>query len=382
MAREDGSPPNARDVVVHMLKGVEDNQDIVKSILTKKKVTFNGTLTDLLTNPEVREALDGIFRDELVKQISAILSELSDKEPLTREAIKDKIKQLSMNSRLLPDDVLQVLGGTLNLTDLKDTLNQDDLSVRLEPQELLFRQHIDNIRNRGDNARKHLISANLRLVVSVAKKYIGRGMLFLALIQEGNIGLIKAVKKSDYRKGFKFSTYATWWIRQAITRGIYNKARTIRIPEHIIEDINKLSKATEHLVQEYGREPTTEEKSKKMGIPLDKVSELLQIAPEPLSFGIPIGEDEDSHLEDVVPDNMALDPLQITLLNNETRRLQEILNSMDAREVDVLRLRFGMGNDKKWTLQQIGKRLGVKRERVRQIEVKALKTLRETFSSE
>ena len=376
MAKEDGSPPNARDMVIHMLEKVADNQDIVKAILTSKEVPFDGTLTDLMADPSVREALDGVFQDELVEQISAILSELSDQEPPTPEEIKDRVKQLSMNSRLLPWDIFQVLDGTLGLADLEDTLNQDDLVVRLEPLELLFRQHIDKIRGQGDDAQQHLSEANLRLVVSVAKKYIGRGMSLLDLIQEGNIGLIRAVEKFDYRKGYKFSTYATWWIRQAITRAIADQARTIRIPVHMVETINKLLRVTRRLVQEYGREPTSEEIGREMEVSPDKVREILKISQEPVSLETPIGEEEDSHLGDFIPDTMALAPAEAASYQLLREQVTDVLHTLNEREARVLELRFGLEDGRGRTLEEVGKAFGVTRERIRQIEAKALRKLR------
>ena len=292
------------------------------------------------------------------------------------DVAKEQLQLFSLSSRLLPPSILEALKSDPNIRDIAGVIGRPELNSVLESYELVFYRHIEMAKDTSDRSQRHLAEANLRLVVSVAKKYIGRGMSLLDLIQEGNIGLIRAVEKFDYRKGYKFSTYATWWIRQAITRAIADQARTIRIPVHMVETINKLLRVTRRLVQEYGREPTSEEIGRGMDIPADRVREILKISQEPVSLNTPIGEEEDSHLGDFIEDTTALAPAEAASYQLLREQVDDVLYTLSDREAQVLQLRFGLEDGRARTLEEVGRDFGVTRERIRQIEAKALRKLR------
>ena len=322
-----------------------------------------------------------------------LAKELDDVNPEQIDKVFDAFEELGVN--LLSDDgeeepdvedLKEV--EDLKLDEITETsyegINVDD-PVRMYLREigriplLTFDQELDLAKRilKGDEeAKKELAESNLRLVVSIAKKYVGRGMLFLDLIQEGNMGLIKAVEKFDYTKGFKFSTYATWWIRQAITRAIADQARTIRIPVHMVETINKLIRTSRHLLQQLGREPTPEEIAAEMEIPVEKVMEIQKIAQDPVSLETPIGEEDDSHLGDFIQDDESPAPHDSAAYTLLKEQLEEVMNTLTPREAKVLKLRFGLEDGKARTLEEVGREFEVTRERIRQIEAKALRKLR------
>ena len=322
-----------------------------------------------------------------------LAKELDDVNPEQIDKVFDAFEALGVN---LSDDLddeepdIEDLKEVeyLKLDEITDTsyegINVDD-PVRMYLREigriplLTFDQELDlakRILDGDEEAKKRLAESNLRLVVSIAKKYVGRGMLFLDLIQEGNMGLIKAVEKFDYTKGFKFSTYATWWIRQAITRAIADQARTIRIPVHMVETINKLIRTSRHLLQQLGREPTPEEIAEEMEIPVEKVMEIQKIAQDPVSLETPIGEEDDSHLGDFIQDDDSPAPHDSAAYTLLKEQLEEVMNTLTPREAKVLKLRFGLEDGKARTLEEVGREFEVTRERIRQIEAKALRKLR------
>ena len=295
--------------------------------------------------------------EELILDDDADIEKMDDEE----EIELDKI-DLSVPEGVSIEDPVRMYPKEIGKVSLLTADEEIELAKRME---------------QGDEeAKKRLAEANLRLVVSIAKRYVGRGMLFLDLIQEGNLGLIKAVEKFDYRKGYKFSTYATWWIRQAITRAIADQARTIRIPVHMVETINKLIRVSRQLLQELGREPTPEEIAEEMKMPVDRVREILKISQEPVSLETPIGEEEDSHLGDFIQDDNVPVPADAAAFTLLKEQLIEVLGTLTEREQKVLRLRFGLDDGRARTLEEVGKEFNVTRERIRQIEAKALRKLR------
>ena len=295
------------------------------------------------------------------------LAELEEIEEVTEEEIVETEAEIIADSNFSTDDPVRMYLKEIGKVPLLTADEEIELATRM---------------SEGDEeAKRRMAEANLRLVVSIAKRYVGRGMLFLDLIQEGNLGLIKAVEKFDYTKGYKFSTYATWWIRQAITRAIADQARTISIPVHMVETINKVIRVSRQLLQELGHDPSAEEIAKEMGMPVEKVRDILKIAQEPVSLETPIGEEEDSHLGDFIPDEDASEPSEAASFSLLKEQLMEVLDTLTPREKKVLELRFGIVDGRTRTLEEVGKEFNVTRERIRQIEAKALRKLRHTSRS-
>ena len=346
-----------------MKTNIEARKAVLKDLIEKGK--SKGMLTykeimdafeEIELEPDQIEKIYETVENMGIDVVGDIESEMEDIQ-LTEEDL-----ELTIPEGISIDDPVRMYLKEIGKVPLLSADEEIELAKRME---------------KGDTeAKRRLAEANLRLVVSIAKRYVGRGMLFLDLIQEGNLGLIKAVEKFDYRKGYKFSTYATWWIRQAITRAIADQARTIRIPVHMVETINKLIRVSRQLLQELGREPLPEEIAKEMNMSVDKVREIMKISQEPVSLETPIGEEEDSHLGDFIPDDDAPAPAEAAAFTLLKEQLIDVLDTLTAREEKVLRLRFGLDDGRARTLEEVGKEFNVTRERIRQIEAKALRKLR------
>ena len=346
----------------------ENTEDKVKNLVKKAKENGKMTYGELAkeledTNPEQIDKVFDAFEEMGVNLLNDDFEEEPDIEDL-KEVEDLKLDQITNNTfeGISVDDPVRMYLREIGKIPLLSYEKELELAKRI----------LEN----DEEAKQELAEANLRLVVSIAKKYVGRGTLFLDLIQEGNMGLIKAVEKFDYTKGFKFSTYATWWIRQAITRAIADQARTIRIPVHMVETINRLIRTSRHLLQQLGREPTPEEIAQEMEIPVEKVMEIQKIAQDPVSLETPIGEEDDSHLGDFIQDEDSPAPHDAASYTLLREQLEEVMNTLTPREAKVLKLRFGLEDGKARTLEEVGKEFDVTRERIRQIEAKALRKLR------
>ncbi|MFO7952638.1 MAG: RNA polymerase sigma factor RpoD [Bacillota bacterium] len=347
-------------------------QELIERGKNKGSISYKEIIATLQPYELSVDALDN-FYDRLAQQgiditddTTADVAKPSKDESEDDEAEEDS-DPLSVPEGITVNDPVRMYLKEIGKISLLTSQEEIELAKRIEQDD--------------EEAKRRLAEANLRLVVSIAKKYVGRGMLFLDLIQEGNMGLIKAVEKFDYRKGYKFSTYATWWIRQAITRAIADQARTIRIPVHMVETINKLIRVSRQLVQDLGREPLPEEIAQEMNISEERVREILKIAQEPVSLETPIGEEDDSHLGDFIEDHEAQAPADAAAFELLKEQLEDVLDTLSSREEKVLRLRFGLDDGRSRTLEEVGQYFGVTRERIRQIEAKALRKLRHPMRS-
>ncbi|MGI6597548.1 MAG: RNA polymerase sigma factor RpoD [bacterium] len=349
-------------------------KDDIFAIEGLSELMKKGKKTGTISYAEIMDALQNVDLDpEQIDRVYGVLAEagieVSDEggnvESLVAEDEPEEEEEevdLSVPEGVAIDDPVRMYLKEIGRVPLLTAEEEVELAKRIEQDDM--------------ESRRRLAEANLRLVVSIAKRYVGRGMLFLDLIQEGNLGLLKAVEKFDYRKGYKFSTYATWWIRQAITRAIADQARTIRIPVHMVETINRLVRVQRQLLQELGRDPLPEEIAEEMGISVERVREIMKIAQEPVSLETPIGEEEDSHLGDFIEDQEAPSPVDAASFSLLREQLEEVLETLTPREKKVLRLRFGLEDGRARTLEEVGQTFGVTRERIRQIEAKALRKLR------
>ncbi len=367
--KKQGRPPTSTEIVIALLAELALKEDLVHAIQKELDVEVDPSFMKTMTNEEYRHRIDAELIPELIQSVSeAVHLPLLETEP--------KIIAVSITINLLPEQVKEVIDDELDFEEVAALLRDEEFFNSLREYESQLDAYFDKIETESEKAKRHLIEANLRLVVSVAKKHIGRGMSLLDLIQEGNIGLTRAVEKFDHHKGYKFSTYATWWIRQAITRAIADQARTIRIPVHMVETINKLLRVSRRLAQEQGKQPSSKEIGQEMEMAPEKVEEIIKVSQLPISLESPIGDEEDSHLGDFIEDRNTLPPADVASRQLLKEQIEEVLNTLTPREQRVLQLRFGLEDGRSRTLEEVGKEFNVTRERIRQIEAKALRKLR------